>query len=90
MRTAASQRAQWQARHSAEPGGGYTGTEAEFRRLILLRLVGAKPSLLAKATGLTPGYCAQIRDGRRVPHLRHWAALELAGLQPARPRDSQQ
>jgi hypothetical protein len=79
-RTARSQRAQWQARAAAEPVGGYTGTAAEFRRLILPRIASAKPTDLARATGLSSGYCAQIRDGRRVPHPRHWAALQLVGL----------
>ena len=76
---AAAQRVQWQARHQ-DTGTGYTGHPSEFRRLILPRLAGARPGDLARATGLSRGYCAQIRDGRRVPHVRHWAAFQLAGL----------
>lgn len=38
------------------------------------------PRQLAAATGRSPGYCTQIRDGKRTPHVRHWAALQLAGL----------
>jgi CRISPR-associated protein Cas1 len=79
-RIAHSQRAQWSARREASPGG-FTGTHSEFRRLILPRLILAAPSDLARVTGLSAGYCAQIRNGKRMPHLRHWAALQLAGLQ---------
>ena len=41
------------------------------------------PSQIANETGLSRGYCGQIRDekGRCVPHVRHWAPLQLAGLQ---------
>ena len=33
---------------------------------------------LAKATGLSISYCALIRRGERVPHPRHWRALNEA------------
>jgi CRISPR-associated endonuclease Cas1 len=75
------QRAHADARRADEGGGGFTGKPSEFRRLILPRIGGVKPSELARATGLSPGYCAQIRAGHRIPHIRHWAALQLAGLQ---------
>jgi hypothetical protein len=61
-------------------GGGYTGYPSEFRRLILPTLIDIRAADLARATGLSPGYCAQTRDGRRMPHIRHWATLQLAGL----------
>jgi CRISPR-associated endonuclease Cas1 len=80
-RIAESQRAQWKARKASLAGGGFTGRPSEFRRLILPRLAGIKASALAEATGLSPGYCAQIRDGKGVPHVRHWADLQLVGLQ---------
>jgi hypothetical protein len=79
-RIAAAQRAHWEARRP-ESGAGYTGHPSEFRRLILPHLAGATPTDLAHLTGLSRGYCAQIRDGKRVPHVRHWAVLQLAGLQ---------
>jgi hypothetical protein len=60
--------------------GGFTGRAAEFRRLILPRLAGIETGILVRATGLSAGYCPQIRGGKRVPHVRHWAALQLAGL----------
>jgi hypothetical protein len=65
---------------TAPVSGGFTGRQSEFQRLILPRLAGIKPGMLASAAGLSPGYCAQVRDGKRVPHLRHWAAFQLAGL----------
>jgi CRISPR-associated protein Cas1 len=73
------QRAHGEGR-DADEGGGFTGHPSEFRRLILPHIADATPSELARATGLSPGYCAQIRDGYRVPHVRHWAVLQLAGL----------
>ena len=79
-RIAAAQRAQWSARREIEPSGGFTGKPSEFRRLILPRLAGLQPRELARETGLSPGYCAQVRDGKLVPHVRHWAALQLVGL----------
>jgi CRISPR-associated endonuclease Cas1 len=79
-RIAAAQRAQWSSRRRDPFGGGFTGTPSEFRRLILPRLARLEPRYLADCTGLSRGYCAQVRDGKRVPHLRHWAAFQLAGL----------
>jgi hypothetical protein len=79
-RIAAAQRAQWNARKASPAGDGFTGRPSEFRRLILPRLAGIETGALVQATGLSAGYCAQIRDGRCVPHLRHWAAFQLAGL----------
>jgi CRISPR-associated endonuclease Cas1 len=78
-RIAQAQRAQWAQRQAAS-SGGFTGTPSEFRRLIAPRLAGLAPRELALATGLSPGYCAQVRDGKRVPHVRHWGALQLLGL----------
>jgi len=83
-RIAESQRAQWNARNETPAGSGFTGRPSEFRRLILPRLADVETSALVQATGLSAGYCARIRDGGRVPHIRHWAALQLAGLM--RPR----
>lgn len=80
------QRAHADTRRADEGGGGFTGKPSEFRRLILPRLADAKPSELARATGLSPGYCAQIRAGKRVPDIRHWSALQLAGLTHEKPR----
>ncbi len=78
-RIAEAQRARWAARQAALPGG-FTGAPSEFSRLILPRLSGLAPRQLARETGLSRGYCAQVRDGKRVPHVRHWAAFQLAGL----------
>ena len=44
---------------------------------VLPRRAGAGP-LTSPAHGALTGYCAQIRDGERVPHVRHWAAFHLA------------
>jgi len=80
QRIARSQRAQWESRRASVAGGGFTGRPSEFRRLILPRLAGIEGRILAGATGLSVGYCDQIREGKRVPHVRHWPALQLVGL----------
>jgi hypothetical protein len=85
-RIADTKRAQWAARRAASSGSGFTGTPSEFRRLILPRLATIAPRDLARETGLSRGYCARIRDGKRVPHVRHWAALQLVGLQAETPK----
>jgi hypothetical protein len=68
----------------------FTGRASELRRLILPRLSGIEGRTLAGATGLSVGYRDQIRDGKRVPHVRHWAPLQLVGLnheeRTARPK----
>jgi hypothetical protein len=46
-----------------------------FAREILPSLQEVPLLALARATGLTYGYLSQIRSGKRVPHLRHWAAF---------------
>jgi CRISPR-associated protein Cas1 len=80
-RIAASQREQWQRRRAAEPTSGFGSSPSTFRRLVLPRIQSVSSSRLAAATGLSPGYCALVRRGERVPAPRHWAALQLAGLQ---------
>lgn len=84
-RIADSQRAQWAERRHVGSGGGFTGRPSEFRRLILPRLAGLRSRDLARETGPSPGHCAQVRDGKRVPHVRHWAVLQLAGLRAPEP-----
>jgi hypothetical protein len=69
---------------SNRTASGFTGRPGEFQRLVLPRLAGLSPSAMAAATGLSAGYCASIRDGKRVPDVRHWAGFQLAGLQQAR------
>jgi CRISPR-associated endonuclease Cas1 len=80
-RIGASQRVQWEQRISADHSDGFGYGTSGFVRLVLPRIAGVSPRELAETTGLSRGYCAAIRDGKRVPHRRHWAALQLAGLQ---------
>ena len=87
-RVSETQRARWAERRAAGEGSGFTGSPSEFRRLIVPRLEGVSPSTLAAATGLSPGYCAAIRDGKRIPDVRHWAAFQLAGLRSREARAS--
>jgi len=80
-RIAASQREQWERRQAAEPTSGFGSSPSTFRRLVLPRIQSVSSSRLAAATGLSPGYCALVRRGERIPAPRHWAALQLTGLQ---------
>jgi hypothetical protein len=77
---AATQRLHHASRQGLTTGFGFTGRPSEFRRLILPRLQSATTADLARVTGLSRGYCAQVRNGTRVPNVRHWAAFQLAGL----------
>jgi hypothetical protein len=53
-----------------------SGADPEvFRREILPQLQGVSLGVMAKATGLSEGYCSFIRRGLKVPHSRHWEAL---------------
>ena len=83
QRIAASQREQWKRRRAAEPTSGFGSSPSAFTRLVLPRIQSLSSTLLAQATGLSPGYCGLVRRGARVPHPRHWAAFQLAGLQAA-------
>jgi hypothetical protein len=47
-----------------------------FTQEILPRLEGVPIRAMARATGLTRGYCSMIRKGIYVPHQRHWDALK--------------
>ena len=58
-----SQRAQWASRKASGEPSGFTGRPSEFRRLILPRLARIAAADIASHTGLSVGYCAQIRAG---------------------------
>lgn len=49
--------------------------DAVFIQTILPGLQDVPLNEMARATGLTPGYCSYIRRGLRVPHQRHWSTL---------------
>lgn len=46
-----------------------------FTHDILPKLQDIPLSKMAKATGLTEGYCSFVRRGLKVPHRRHWEPL---------------
>jgi hypothetical protein len=70
---------QWDAEH-----GGVADPEV-FRREILPGMQGVSLGAMAKATGLSEGYCSFIRRGIKIPHRRHWAVLRLIGEQHSWP-----
>ncbi|MDP9366395.1 MAG: CRISPR-associated endonuclease Cas1 [Chloroflexota bacterium] len=52
----------------------------DFTRDILPRLQRMPLIAIARATGLSLGYCSFVRRGLKVPHRRHWASyVRLAG-----------
>lgn len=55
-----------------------------YRREILPVVQAATLSQLVRATGLSMSYCILLRQGRNVPHPRHWESLQ--GLGGSRPR----
>jgi hypothetical protein len=68
------------ARHQREIAaweGTASGREADldFARDVLPGLRDVSLDALMRATGLSLRYCWLIRRGERVPHPRHWAAL---------------
>jgi hypothetical protein len=60
-----------------------SGPPRPIVRLVLQRIQGVSSSRLATATGLSPGYCALVRSGKRIPHaviglLSGWQGFRLA------------
>ena len=47
-----------------------------FTARILPLLQDIPLSAMAEATGLLKGYCSFIKRGTKIPHERHWPALE--------------
>jgi hypothetical protein len=47
-------------------------TEAEYREQVLPTLHQIPNRVLAAVLGVSKGYVAQVKKGKRVPHLRHW------------------
>jgi len=61
-----------------EEGGREAGgtTDHEFSRDILPKLAAVRLVDLMQATGLSRRYCWLIKTGQKVPHPRHWSALQ--------------
>jgi DNA-binding winged helix-turn-helix (wHTH) protein len=72
----------------SDPGSGYMfhsvlkldldDDALVFTRDILPLIRNEPVTILAEATGLSYGYCYQIKTGQHVPHRRHWEALRRA------------
>lgn len=81
VRLAANQAAiaEWEA-DAARRGNASDQREPEwFVGELLPLLQGVSIDAIARATGLSAGYCSFVRRGLRTPHPRHWEALnELA------------
>ncbi|MGO8873431.1 MAG: CRISPR-associated endonuclease Cas1 [Acidimicrobiales bacterium] len=73
----ATQRAEqsaWEAEHAGE-----AHDPAWFTRAVLPGLQGMSLTDIAKATGMSTSTASKVRAGRRVPHPRHWEALQGLG-----------
>jgi len=84
---------EWEREQRSMPESGAetrpaTSQDTSFTRDILPALQGVPLLAMAKATGLTPGYCSFIRRGLKVPHRRHWAALAELGAGRSKPRQN--
>jgi hypothetical protein len=64
----------WEVEH---PGPRDT---QHFRTAIFPLLRRITVGEMARATGLTTGYCSMIRQGTYIPHPRHWETLRVLAL----------
>jgi CRISPR-associated endonuclease Cas1 len=64
----------WQRTHPWPKDSG------EFEREILPALAGVPAHSIAEATGLSVGYCRQIKKGAATPHPMWWEAMQAAGV----------
>lgn len=62
-----------------ERAEGEKSEPEHFTRDILPMLQNVSLSKMAKATGLTEGYCSFVRRGLKIPHRRHWEAFAKLG-----------
>lgn len=63
--------AAWDQAHAGEV------TTVDFAQDILPGLQELPLSTIMRATGLSLRYCSLIRQGKKVPHQRHWAVLTI-------------
>jgi hypothetical protein len=62
---------EWKHEHGTKPRN-----EAWFRREVLPKLDAFSLKEIAEATALSLAACSRIRAGSKIPHPRHWAALQ--------------
>ena len=74
-RTRRAEQAAWEAEHVRE-----TFDPEWFRANVLPGLAGVSLPAIAKATGMSTSAASKVRAGRRVPHPRHWGALDHLGV----------
>ncbi len=65
------ERAVWEREHGSSQDPAY------FVGEVLPQLQAIPLSTIMRATGFSLRYCSLIRRGQRVPHPRHWQALEF-------------
>lgn len=72
---ASSAREGWAANQEWERENPHTTSRIDYENEILPPLKYLKLSEIQEATGLSMSYAAAIRNGREVPHRRHWRPL---------------
>ena len=84
---AQAMRSETMKRHDAEQKAWNPGrhpawlTEETYREQIQPLLKGISISAVAKALDMAWSYASELREGRKVPHPRHWLKLaELVGV----------
>jgi CRISPR-associated endonuclease Cas1 len=65
--------AEWDRLHPDKPN------PATFVAEILPSIRSVSARALSRATGLSVGYCSDIKKGLAVPHPRHWEPLRIVG-----------
>lgn len=76
-RRSSNQKQQWdQATWEREHEGEEPDPE-RFKSEVLPGLASVTLSRIAEATGMSISAASKVRAGRRIPHPRHWRALEI-------------
>lgn len=73
LRRRATEEQSWDDANPTKPA------PADFTRLVLPVIQDVPVRRLAAATGLSVSYCAMIRRGLHIPHVRWWGVLATAG-----------
>lgn len=71
----------WQGEHEWPVGGA-------FEREVLPALEVISAGAIARATGLSRGYCQQIKRGKVRPHPMWWETLRDLGITPSQARSA--
>lgn len=63
-----------------EASNAPTMTEGEYRERVLPALANVSSRVIMAAMGVTQAYALDVRNGKRLPHARHWETLSALSL----------